>query len=253
MTSTILFVHGYMNTGQVWQDWQKYFKAAGYDTLAPSWPYLDGEVAELRAHPNPKLGTVNFENVVAHYRKIIQGLDQPPILVGHSLGGVVVQKLLSEGLAQAAVCVNSGPPQGIVSPNWDFLFSNFLLLEPWNFKDQLVLKGPRWYHRFVTNELTLAETKAFIRANCVPSSRKIARTIPKIDFSQVKAPIFFVSGGADKSQPPVINQKNYQAYTNPDQVKTFKVYPGRTHNTLVQPGWEAVADDVLGWLNQVTG
>ncbi len=95
-SKTILLVHGMFMTPLCWKHWQGYLEAQGYRTLAPAWPAHDMSPKQARAaHPDPKLAAVDLEAVVDHYRKIIAGLDEKPILIGHSMGGLVVQILSS--------------------------------------------------------------------------------------------------------------------------------------------------------------
>ena len=109
----------------------------------------------------------------------------------------------------------------------------------------------KWYHKYVTNDLTLAGTQRFIQENGVPASRKVAATIESIDFAKPHAPLLFIVGGADRSQPPVINQKNAAAYSDPNSLVDLKIFPERTHNTLAQIGWEDVADYCLHWIQNL--
>lgn len=249
MTKTIVFVHGFMNTGQIWKDWLTFFEAQGYNCHAPSWPYTEGDIPDLRQHPQAERGETTFADVVAHYQTYIKQLPEKPIVIGHSLGGVVVQKLVEKDLAMGAICINSGPPKGILAWNKDFLLSNLQLTNPLS-RDKLVLMSARWYHRYVTNDLTFEETQAFIEQNGVPASRRVAATIESIDFQKKHAPLLFIAGEADRSQPPIINQKNAQAYTDPDSRVDFRLFKDRTHNILGQTGWEEVASYCLDWLQE---
>lgn len=246
---TIVFIHGYMNTGAAWKDWQAYFEQRGYRCLAPSWSYLDREIADLQANPDPCLAQLTFADVVAHYQTIIDQLEERPILIGHSLGGVVVQKLVEKGYAGLAIAIASGPPKGIFAWNKDFLLSNLQLT--WNPRGEAtVLMSPNWYHRYVINHLTLEESQAFVAENCVPAGRKIAKTIEKIDFSRPHVPLLFIAGAEDKSQPAVINQKNAQAYQDSSSQVTYRVFSGRTHQMIQQKGWQEVAEFVEEWIKQ---
>ena len=127
MSQTILFVHGFMNTGRVWQDWQTYFEDRGYRCYAPSWPYMEGDLAQLHQNPQSERAETTFAQVAQHYRDFIQNLPEKPIIIGHSLGGIITQKLLEMDLASATIAINSGPPKGILAWNKDFLLSNLLL------------------------------------------------------------------------------------------------------------------------------
>ncbi|MHA8110830.1 alpha/beta hydrolase [Lactobacillaceae bacterium Melli_B4] len=246
----IFFIHGFMNNGQIWNDWKTYFTEQGFNCYNYSWPYLAGDIHELQQHPDPSLAYLTFAQVVDYYSDKINVLDTPPILVGHSLGGVIAQKLLELGYGKAAVCINSGPPKGIFAFNWDFIASNLQLANPLN-KQKIILMGPKWYHKYVTNDLTFEQTEAFIQQNCVPSSKTAATTIQEIDFKQPHRPLLFIAGGNDKSQPPVINKKNFAAYQDQSSRKDFKLFENRTHNIIAQAGWQEVAEYVANWAYSV--
>lgn len=188
--------------------------------------------------------------MVGEYARIISELDTKPILVGHSLGGAIVQKLIEAGHGSAGVCINSGPPKGIIALDKDFLISNLLLTAPWS-RTPTVLMSPAWYHRYVMNDLSAAQAEELVRTTCVPSGRKIARTIGRIDCAAPHAPLLFIAGGADRSQPPAVNRKNFAAYTHPTSVRAYKEFAARTHNTLTQRGWEEVAEYIANWLHEL--
>ncbi|CAK1222112.1 alpha/beta hydrolase [Fructobacillus cardui] len=246
----IMFIHGFMNNGQIWSEWKTFFEQRNFNCYNYSWPYMDGDVKELTQSPSPKLAGTNFNDVVTHYAKLIQQLDEPPVLIGHSLGGVVVQKLLSMGYGSAAVCINSGPPKGIFKFNWDFIVSNAQLMNPFK-KNSLVLMDANWYHKYVTNDLTYNETQKFIDEYCLPASKQVAKTIGSIDFKAPHKPLLFIAGQDDHSQPVVINKANFDAYTNAASVKKFKVFPKRTHNILSQSAWEEVATYAINWIDNI--
>ena len=109
-----------MNTGKVWDEWCEYFTRLGYRCYQPSWLYMERSIEEQQQAPDPLLAEVTFDQVVQHYSQQIEALDERPILIGHSLGGVLVQKLVELGYAQAAICIHSGPPKGLVVWNRDF-------------------------------------------------------------------------------------------------------------------------------------
>ena len=83
--------------------------------LAPPWPGTEEDVEQLRRDPSP-MTRLDIAKIVDHYDGIIRGLDSPPIVMGHSAGGLFAQLLIHRGLASAAVGIGSGAITGVVPP-----------------------------------------------------------------------------------------------------------------------------------------
>src|SRR6202043_705702 len=109
----VLFVHGLWLHATSWSPWLDLFREAGYDATAPGGPGDPDTVAEARGHPESIAGH-GIDDVVGHYAEIIGGLDAKPILIGHSFGGTIVEKLLGQNLAAAAVAIDAAPIKGVL-------------------------------------------------------------------------------------------------------------------------------------------
>ena len=105
MSKTIMLIHGAWLDAHSWEGFKARYEAKGYTVVAPSWPLDDRSPAELRASPNPVLAKVGINELIDHYDRVIRALPEPPILIGHSLGGTVTQHLLDRGLGMAGVVV----------------------------------------------------------------------------------------------------------------------------------------------------
>jgi alpha-beta hydrolase superfamily lysophospholipase len=90
---TIVLIHGMWMTPLSWEHWASHYSDRGHAVLAPAWPGLEAEPEQLRRDPSP-LRNLSITDVVDHYDKIIRGLDRPPIIIGHSFGGLFAQLLL---------------------------------------------------------------------------------------------------------------------------------------------------------------
>ena len=77
---------------------------------APEWPRKQGDVEELRETAEASAG-LGVREIVDHYEALIRGLDQPPVLIGHSYGGLFVELLLDRGLGRAGVAMSPAPPK----------------------------------------------------------------------------------------------------------------------------------------------
>ena len=110
---TVVFVHGMFMSCNSWHHWVEYFEGKGYNATAIPWPGRDKSVEQLRAeHPNPEVGQQTFSAVLEHHDSVIRGLDEPPIIIGHSLGGLITQLMLNRGLGAAAVAIDFRPATG---------------------------------------------------------------------------------------------------------------------------------------------
>jgi pimeloyl-ACP methyl ester carboxylesterase len=108
----VIFIHGLWIHSAAWQPWLELFESCSYTASAPGWPGDAPTVAETREHAEA-LDNVGIEQIVDHYAGVIGTLETKPILVGHSFGGLVVQVLLANGLAAAAVAIDPAPIKGV--------------------------------------------------------------------------------------------------------------------------------------------
>ena len=110
----VIFVHGLWLHATSWDPWLDFFKEAGYVSSAPGWPGDGDTVADTRNNPD-RIAGVGIEDVVEYYTGVIHGLPAKPIVIGHSFGGLIVQRLLGQDLAAAAVAIDPAPIKGVLS------------------------------------------------------------------------------------------------------------------------------------------
>ena len=106
----IVLIHGLWMTPRSWDKFAERYTAAGHVVHAPSWPGLEGDVEAIRADPSP-LESVTIGKIVDHYDQVIRGLDEEPIIMGHSFGGLFMQLLVDRGLGVAGVGVSAAQPR----------------------------------------------------------------------------------------------------------------------------------------------
>ena len=100
-------------TPRSWEHWIKHYENKGYRVLAPAYPGFEVEVEALNEDPSP-IAAVTISGVVEHYEGIIGELDKPPIIMGHSMGGLIVQILLDHGYGAVGVAIDTAPPEGVL-------------------------------------------------------------------------------------------------------------------------------------------
>ena len=257
---TIVLVHGLWLTPRSWEGWIDRYQKAGYNVLAPSWPGLEGEVEAIRKDPSP-LKRLKLKTVVDHYERIIRKLDAPPIIMGHSFGGLIVQMLVDRGLGSAGVVIDSAQSAGVPVLPLSTIWATITVLgNPFTFNGTTSLSPKKFNYAF-TNELNEVESKKVYDRYQIPGSNRILwdgalsllnpNASSKVNYANNnRAPLLFIAGGNDHLVPPAINKANMRKYVkNSSAVTDYREFPNRTHHTVGQKGWEEVADFALQWAN----
>src|SRR5437588_7854194 len=157
MKKDIVFIHGAWLTSLSWENFIEYFETKGYTWSAPEWPLRDKPIEELKANPPAELAEVGVKEITDHYEGIIRALPEPPILIGHSFGGLIVQQLLDRGLGKLGVALDSAAPEGVLAVDFNVLKSNASVLLGWmNWNKVLHLSFHDFQFAFV-NTFTEAE------------------------------------------------------------------------------------------------
>jgi pimeloyl-ACP methyl ester carboxylesterase len=257
MPGTIVFIHGLNLNPLCWGNWINYFQSKGYACHAPSYPFHEGSPADLRGSSHEGLRKLTFGKVVARLAAFIDTLDEKPLLIGHSMGGLAVQKLLELDKGVAGVSISSAPPRGIISFKWSFIRSNFPMINPLK-GNSLFLPGLAWFRYAVCNTVSPQFAADVHDKFLVPESRNIPRSLllreGHIDVGKIKQPLLFVSGEKDHITPASMNLKNFRAYRHLQKERDYRSFAGRCHAICWQDGWEEIAGYAEEWLrNAVAG
>ena len=151
--------------------------------------------------------------------------------------------------------IDSAPPQGVFAARWTFIKANWPNINPFVSKNMpLTMSFDQFQYAFV-NSLPLAKQQAAYEEFVVPESRRVPAesltSTARIDFHKPGAPLLLVAGSSDHIIPASLNYSNFAKYKRPGSVTDVKEFPGRTHFTIGQDGWEEVADYVSTWLDKV--
>lgn len=259
MSRTIVFLHGAWVTPECWGPFRGYFEEKGFQTLAPAWPGKDRPVAELRGDPDALAGLGGGE-IIEHYAEVVRGLTEPPILVGHSFGGLFVQVLLSRGLGAAGVAIDSAPPKGVLATQPTAARSLAgVLLNPAN-RRRVVHWTPKQFRYAFTNTMSESDSAAAYEEFVTPETGRIFfqgalsmldRNSPfVVDFAKPdRAPLLMVAGEKDHIVPASLNRANHRKYGKSPRPVDFHEFSGRTHWIIAQEGWEEVAGYVGEWID----
>jgi pimeloyl-ACP methyl ester carboxylesterase len=248
----LVFVHGMFQNPESWNRWLTFFSEKGYRCFAPAWPCHEGVPATLREHPPAALGELTLDEVLARVEHTVAGLDNP-IVIGHSVGGLVAQILLNRGAIKAAVAISPVAPNGMFDFDWDFIRIGARIANPLKGDDPIYM-DEKTFHETFANALSESEAAVAYDHFATHDSRNVLRgclgRTGRIDFDASHGPLLLVSAELDKIIPAHLVQKNFEAYTEGSCITSHKEFKGRSHFICGEPGWVEVAAYVAEWLEQ---
>lgn len=250
-TDTIVLIHGLWVTALIWEQWIARYRARGYRVLAPGWPGLDRGIAELRRDPSG-IARLRMTDITAHYGPLMGGLSSPPALIGHCLGGLVVQILLDGGLGAAGVAIHPAPPAARMLPP-PMTSVGFPVLRSSARRRSAVTLTVRQFRRALAGALDDQQAETAYARHTIPAPGVLIRQAAfpgrtRVRFgNQARAPLLLIGGGKDRIFPASLTRASYRRYARSGTITCYREYPGRSHYTIGEPGWEHVADYALRW------
>jgi pimeloyl-ACP methyl ester carboxylesterase len=227
--------------------------------MAPGWPGDSDTVEETRARPAPIAGH-GIDDVVAHYTGIIAGLDAKPIVIGHSFGGLIVQRLLGEGKAAAAVAIDPAPAKGVLFlPPSALRVASVALRNPAN-RNRAVALTPKQFRYGFGNALSAEESAELYERWAIPSPGRTLfeaatanlspRSPAKVQTDNpTRGPLLITAGGRDHTVPRSISKQTLRLYRKSPAATDYREFRDRGHSLTIDSGWREVADAVLAWLS----
>ncbi|HGE8462823.1 TPA: alpha/beta hydrolase [Serratia marcescens] len=260
-TDTVVLIHGLWMTPLSWEHWITRYEQRGMRVIAPGYPGIEPGVAgveALRRDPSP-LANLGVREVYEHLAAIIGALDGKPIIMGHSFGGAFVQLLLDAGFGSAGISIDGAAVKGVKALPFSEIKATFpVLRNPANLHRAVPISEKEFHYAF-TNNLSLEASKAVYDRYSVPVSGRmlfqggLANFTPDAattyNFANGdRAPLLFIAGGNDHILPPAVQRENYEKNAKGSQaISAYKLFPGRSHYTCGEQGWETVADFALDW------
>ncbi|MET8948212.1 alpha/beta hydrolase [Streptomyces sp. NPDC004542] len=259
MTKTVVFIHGLWIHSVSWLPWQQLFEERGYHTLAPDWPGDGRSVDETRTSQAAALD-VGVDEITDTHARIIEGLPDAPIVVGHSFGGLIAQKLLDRGLAAGAVCISPAPIKGVRAVPLSLLRSSFPVLKsPANRHRTIALTERQFAYSF-GNAISPGESAELYRRLTIPSpgrplfeasTANLRRNSPTaVDTDRGdRGPLLLIAAGQDHTVPAVVVRQTHRLYGRGGGSAQLRNYDDRGHSAPFDHGWRELADDTLAWLD----
>ncbi|QEG01780.1 Phospholipase YtpA [Stieleria maiorica] len=254
---TIVLIHGLWLSSQSLERFAEYYRSRGYNVLVPEWPRFGETVGQTcqRGRSIAELGTAE---IFEHYERLLEKLDTPVLLIGHSFGGLLVQLLLDRGWGSAGVAIAAPAAPGV----WRYTFVQLrmiapVLLNPFNDGRSVSLSSNR-FRSVVANAVDDDEAAELFDRYVVPAP---ARVLFELAFSNLtprsplyvnycnhkRAPLLLVSGSDDHLVPNTITRRVLHRHACSNSVTDFKEFSGRSHLLIAERGWEEVASYTLAW------
>ncbi|MFE5144316.1 alpha/beta hydrolase [Streptomyces fagopyri] len=263
MTSTptpVVFIHGLWLHASSWGPWLDLFRDAGYDPLAPGWPNEPDTVEAARQNPD-LAADISIGDATEHYRKIIQSLDQDPIVIGHSFGGLIAQKLLGEGRCAAAVAIDPAQIKGVRPLPLAQLRSALPAMgNPANLHRSVTLTRKAFRYGF-GNAVSELESDQLYDAWSIPGPARPVFQAATANFSprseakvntdnSRRGPLLLISGTEDHTVPDITTRATYKQYRRSDAITELQQFAHRGHSLTVDSGWKEIAQTTLQWLKK---
>ena len=257
----LMFIHGAWLSSGSWENFADYFRALGFAVSAPEWPRKHGDVEEIREGADEIEG-LGLNEIVDHYESEIRAHEEPPVLIGHSYGGLIVELLLDRGLGRAGVAMSPAPPKGIlVLPFSTFKAAAPALAHPSRWHGVVPLTLEEFTYGFV-NTFTPEDAATAYEKYAVPETGQIFFEAGFANFhlhpptevhfkSDDRAPLLIVGAEKDHTVPASLSHKQYEKYEKSEAQTDYVEFPGRPHLMMVAEGWEEIAGGIEGWLEGV--
>jgi non-heme chloroperoxidase len=225
--SPVVFVHGLWLLPSSWDGWRKLFEDNGYITLAPGWPDDPRTREQAYADPNVFAGK-SVQDVTDHYLAVISELVKKPAVIGHSFGGLIVQKIADEGAAAATVAIDNAPIKGVLPLPLSALKSGSpVLRNPANRHKAIALTFEAGFANFMLGGDTSVDVK-----------------------NPNRGPLMIISGTNDTTAPRAFTHGSYKKQLKNPETTEYVEIEGRGHSLILDHGWPDVANPALTFLKR---
>ncbi|GAA2575987.1 alpha/beta fold hydrolase [Winogradskya consettensis] len=257
MSTPVVFIHGLWIHSAAWQPWQDLFAEAGYETHAPGWTGDSATPAATRSRPEAIAG-LGVAELTEGYARYLAKLPVRPIVVGHSFGGLIAQKLLATGAAEAAVAISPAPIKGATKLPLAQIRSALPVLSNPRNKTRAVALSERQFRYGFGNAISKEESRRLFDAYAIPgpgrpifeltAAKKDPSSPTEVDVTAARGPLLITGAADDHTVPEVVSRQAYGLYANSPSVTEYHAFAGRGHSLVFDSGWRDVAQYALGWI-----
>lgn len=253
MTDTIVMIHGMWGGSWYWEQYKKFFESKGYICITPVLRYHD---IDPKSEPPQELGKTSLLDYAEDLEKEIKKLPAKPILMGHSMGGLLSQILAERGLAKAMVLLTTASPEGILALRLSVIKSFFSCMVRWGFWRKPMRQTFKEAVYSMMHLLPVEEQKRFYERFVYESGRAAfeigfwffdKKKAARIDEKKVKCPVLVIAGKEDRITPAPVVKRVAKKY---ESVSTYKEFDHHAHWVVAEPGWEDIANYVCEWLKK---
>jgi alpha-beta hydrolase superfamily lysophospholipase len=255
-----VFIHGLWLHASSWAPWQDRFRAAGYESYAPGWPGDADTVEATRANPGA-VANHGIDEVTNHYASMIDQLPAPPILIGHSFGGLIAEKLLGMDRGTAAIAIDAAQIKGVLQlPLSQLRGTLSIFANPANRHKAVSLTAKEFRYSF-GNALSEEESNLLHEKWTIPSPARPLFEAAAAALSphspagvntenEDRGPLLLTMGGKDHTVPEAITKSTLKQYRHSGAVTDLVEFADRGHSLTIDSGWAEVADACVAWLNK---
>jgi pimeloyl-ACP methyl ester carboxylesterase len=256
----VIFIHGLWLHPLSWAPWADMFESAGYQPMAPGWPGVPDTVEAARANPD-SIADHGIDDVTSHYTAIIAELPAKPVLVGHSFGGMIAEKLLGQDLAAAAIAIDAAQIKGVLPLPLSSLRSTLpVFRNPANKHHAVSLTAAQFRYSF-GNAIDAEESDTLYQRWAIPAPGRPLFEAAAANFSlhsparvntiiETRGPLLLIMGGQDHTVPEAITKSTLRQYRHSHAINDLIEFPDRGHSLTIDHGWRDVASTCLDWLAQ---
>ena len=244
--SSVIMVHGGFCGGWAFDAFRRPFEAAGYACLTP----------DLRGHGPGARGVagVSMSDFAADVAALIQAEPEPPVLIGHSMGGLVAMMAAAQAPVRALVLLAPSPPWGVPGASLEEAASAMTLHALGPFWLQAIEPDFASARLYSLDRLDTAARKAIFDRMSPESGRALWETLnwwmdpfmtTSVAADRIKAPALVAVGARDMIHPPATVRQTAERLG-----AEFRVFDGMSHWLLGEPGWDEVASACLEWMSE---